>query len=125
MEACLMRLIIPPLALLLMAGPALAEWECRLERSYKCDSAGKCERNETNPRVWLNDDKLHYRSCLVECEEGAVMMRRNFFGSIYRHVGTDNSARIMMRSRSGEYSEQTTAPGGAVTSIAFGSCAWR
>ena len=119
-----MRPLIIALATLLMTGPALAEWDCQIERSYKCDSAGKCEREKATARVRLSDDKLQYRSCLTECEEGAVMLRRNFFGSIYRHVGTDKYVRTMMRSRSGEYSEQTEAPDGAVISVAFGACAW-
>ena len=120
-----MRFMILALALPLIASPALAEWDCQIERSYKCDPAGKCERNETNPRVMLNDDKLIFRSCLGACEEGPVMMRRNFFGSTYRHVKADASQRIMSRSRSGEYSEHTTAANGNVTSVAFGACAWQ
>lgn len=120
-----MRLMIPSLAVLLMAGPALADWDCQIERSYKCDSAGECEREKATARVSLNDDKLIYRSCLNACVEGAVSVRRNFFGSTYRHMYADNSARIMMRSRSGEYSEHTLASDGTVTSIAIGVCSWR
>jgi hypothetical protein len=120
-----MHLIIPSLVFLLMAGPALAEWDCKIERSYKCNSAGECEREKATARISLNDDKLIYRSCLVTCVEGPVMLRRNFFGSTYRHVNADNSARIMMRSRSGEYSEHTMASDGSVTSIAIGACSWR
>jgi hypothetical protein len=119
------RLILLSFASLLMAGPALAEWDCQIERSYKCDAVGKCDSEKATARVRLNDEKLQYSWCLAECEEGAVLLRRNFFGSLYRHVASDNSARTMMRSRSGEYSEHTTAPDGAVTSVAFGACAWR
>lgn len=120
-----MRQLVFTLALLLMSAPALAEWDCQIERSYKCDSAEKCERDEATPRVTLNDKELIYRSCLVECEDGDVMIRRNFFGSIYHHVKADASARTMMRSRSGDYSEHTTAADGTVTGIAFGACSWR
>ena len=125
MEASPMRLLIPFLALLFMTGPALAEWDCIIERSYQCDPAGECERDKATARVSLNDEKLTYRSCLGACVEGPVMLRRNFFGTVYRHVKADKSARIMLRSRSGEYSEHTTAPDGTVTSLAIGACAWR
>jgi hypothetical protein len=120
-----MRPLIPFVALFLLSGPALAEWDCVVERHYKCAQADECERDEAKPRVTLNDDKLIYRSCLVDCEQGNVTMRRNFFGSTYRYVKADLSARIMMRSRSGEYSEHTMTADGTVTSVAFGACSWR
>ena len=120
-----MRQIILAVALLLLTGPALAQWDCQIERSYKCDSGGKCERDAASTRVILNDENLTYRSCLVACEERVVLLRRNFFGTTYRHVKSDNSARIMIRSRSGEYSEHTTASDGTVTAFAMGACAWR
>lgn len=120
-----MRQLITALALLLLAGPALAEWDCQIERSYKCDKAENCERDAATPRVTLNDKQLTFRWCLVECEEGDIIIRRNFFGSIYRHVAADDSARIMARSRSGEYNEHTMAADGTVTSVAFGACVWR
>lgn len=113
------------LFLLLMTAPAQAEWDCQIERSYNCDDAEKCERADATPRVTLNDQKLTYRWCGDECEAGDVMIRRNFFGSTYRHIEIDKSSRIMVRSRSGEYSEHTMSPDGMVTSIAFGACVWR
>lgn len=120
-----MHQLIFALFLLLLSGPAFAEWDCRIERSYTCVRADKCERDEATQRVTLNDKELTYRACRNECENGDVIIRRNFFGSIYRHVKADASARTMMRSRSGDYSEHTTAPDGTVTSISFGACSWR
>jgi hypothetical protein len=120
-----MRLICSAILLPLMSGPVLAEWDCRVDLSYQCDKNNQCERNQATPRVTIYDEKMAFRSCLDACEDGAVTLRRNFFGSTYRHEKADKSSRIMMRSRSGEYNEHTTGPDGKVTSVGFGSCAWR
>jgi hypothetical protein len=120
-----MRLHLTILACLLLAPPAWAEWHCEIERSFACDSAGACTPETGASRVILRDDDLYYRRCRAECAQTTVSLRRSFFGSTYQDVKGDLPGLTVLRSRSGEYSEHTIGPDGALKNFAFGTCAWR
>lgn len=113
------------LMLLAPPSPAFAEWQCTLERSYTCDGANDCRPVDGAGIVTLSDDLPRYKRCGVECIEGEVIIRRNFFGSTYKDVQGELPGLTAVRSRSGEYSESTFARDGKLTSLAFGTCLWK